>query len=226
MTYQPAAVPPEPYYAPGWGPSPGSQPRRRTDGLAVASFVTAVVGLGLVGIGLGVAALVRVRRGTGQGRGLAVAGVAIGTVWTVVQAVVVVSLVSTFLASRPLPLAVDGPRDAYATQLTTGHCLADLPQDGDVGRVQVVPCDEPHPAQVVSEFRFSPDAVWPGQRDADALVAAGCELSVAEDEAGLAAVTWAPTEESWADGDRTGLCVAHRDTPFTGSLLDGSATLD
>jgi hypothetical protein len=45
-------------------------------------------------------------------------------------------------------------------------------------------------------------------------------------EAGLAAVTWSPTEATWDDGDRTGLCVAHRDTPFTGSLLDGSATLD
>lgn len=224
MTYQPAAVPPEPFYAPGWQ-TPGPTPRRRTDGLAVASFVTSVVGLGLVGIGLGVAALVRVRRGAAQGRGLALAGVAIGVVWTAVQAVVVVSLVGAYLTSRPLPLALDGPRDAYATQLSTGHCLADLPPDGAVGQVQVVPCDRPHAAQVVSEFRFAPDAVWPGQPDADALVAAGCELSADEVEAGLDAVTWAPTEESWADGDRTGLCVAHRGTAFTGSLLDGSASL-
>ncbi|GAA2721606.1 DUF4190 domain-containing protein [Cellulomonas aerilata] len=222
MTYQPAAVPHEPYYAPGWG---APAPRPRTDGLAVASFVTAVVGLGLVGIGLGLGALVRIRRGVRQGRGLALAGIAIGVVWTVVEVVVVVGLVSAALANRPLSLAVDGPRDAYATQLVTGHCLADLPADEAVGRVPVVPCDEPHAAQVVSEFRFAPDAIWPGQDDADALVAAGCELSTGELEAGLGAVTWAPTPGTWEDGDRTGLCVAHRDAPFTGSLLDGSADL-
>jgi hypothetical protein len=220
MTYQPTA-PQEPYYAPGWP----TAPRLRTDGMAVASFVTSVVGLGLVGIGLGVAALVRIRRGLRQGRWLALAGIAVGAVWTVVQVVVAVSLVTGYLATRPLPVTVDAAQDAFATQLTTGHCLADLPDDDAVGRVPVVPCDEEHSAQVVSEFRFDPDAVWPGQDDADALVAAGCELSAEETEAGLTAVTWAPTEGTWADGDRTGLCVAHRDAPFTGSLLDGTADL-
>lgn len=220
MTYQPAAVPQEPYYAPGW-----PAPRPRTDGLAVASFVTSVIGLGLVGVGLGLAALVRIRRGRRQGRALARAGVALGVVWTVVQAVVVTSLVSAHLATRPLGLDVEGPRDAFATQLVTGHCLAELPDDDAVRRVPVVPCDTPHAAQVVSEFRFAEDAVWPGQPDADALVAAGCELSTAEVEAGLDAVTWAPTEATWDDGDRTGLCVVHRGRAFTGSLLDGTADL-
>jgi len=211
----------EPYYAPGWSQAP----RRRTDGLAVASFVTAVIGLGLVGIGLGIAALVRVRRGLAEGRGLALAGIAIGAVWTAVEIVVVVSMVTSSLASRPLPLTVDGPRDAYATQLVTGHCLAQLPDDGDVGRVEVVPCDRPHAAQVVSEFRFEPGAVWPGQSGANARVAAGCELSRAETDAGLSRVTWAPTVDSWQDGDRTGLCVAVLADGTTGSLLDGSASL-
>jgi hypothetical protein len=220
VTYQPAAAPHEPYYAPGW-----HAPRPRTDGMAVASFVTSVVGLGVVGIGLGLAALVRIRRGQRLGRGLALAGIVIGAVWTVVQVVVAVSLITASLATRPLPLTVDAPQDAFATQLTTGHCVAELPDGGAVGRVPVVPCDQRHVAQVVSEFRFAPDAVWPGQDDADALVAAGCELSTSELEAGLDAVTWAPTEGTWADGDRTGLCVAHRDAPFTGSLLDGTADL-
>ena len=221
MTGVPPAGPGEPYYAPGW-----PAPRLRTDGLAVASFVTAVVGLGVVGIGLGVAALVRIRRGLTQGRGLALAGVGIGLVWTVVQVVVGVSLVSAFLASRPLPLEVEGPREAWSTQLTTGHCLAELPDDGDVGRVDVVPCDRPHTAQVVSEYRFADDAVWPGLGDAHARVAAGCELSQAEVDAGVRALTWAPTEDSWEDGDRTGLCVADAGREVTGSLLDGTATLD
>jgi Septum formation len=222
MTGGPAAAP-EPYYAPGWPAADGRLPGPRLDGLAVVGFVTAVVGLGLVGIGLGVAALVRIRRGRTSGRGLAIAAVAIGTVWTVVAAVVGVSLTSSWLATRPLPLEVEGPRTASVGRLVTGHCVGALPDDGDVGRVEVVPCDEPHAAQVISEYRFAPDAVWPGQDGANARVAVACELSTAEAEAGLRLVTWAPTEGSWADGDRTGLCVAYLAGGITGSLLDGSA---
>lgn len=220
MSYQPLAAP-EPYYAPGWP----TGPTRRLDGLAVASFVTAVVGLGVVGIGLGLVALRRIRRGTTTGRGLARAGVAIGVVWTVVQVVVAASLLGAWLASRPLPPAVDAPLEAHVGRLATGHCLGALPDDGAVGRVEVVPCEQPHAAQVISEFRFAPDAVWPGQDGANARVAIACELSEAEVEAGVELVTWAPTERSWDDGDRTGLCVAHRDGGLTGSLLDGSADL-
>ncbi len=213
---------PEPYYAPGWS----TAPRPRLDGLAVASFVTATIGLGVVGIGLGIAALRRIRRGTTTGRGLARAGLVIGAVWTVVQVVVAASLLSAWLAARPLPLPVDAPQAAHVGRLSTGHCLGELPDDGAVGRVDVVPCGDPHAAQVISEFRFAPDAVWPGQEAANERVAIGCELSEAEQEAGLVVVTWAPTEDSWDDGDRTGLCVAHRGAGFTGSLLDGSADLD
>ncbi len=221
MSHQPLAAP-EPYYAPGWP----TTPRRRLDGLAVAAFVTATIGLGVVGIGLGLVALRRIRRGATTGRGLAVAGIAIGAVWTTVQVVVAASLVSAWLATRPLPVTVDGPQSAHVGRLVTGHCLAGLLDDGPVDSVDVVPCDQPHAAQVISEFRFVPDAVWPGQAGANARVAIGCELSESEQEAGLEVVTWAPTEESWEDGDRTGLCVAHHAAAFTGSLLDGTADLD
>ncbi len=220
MSSPPFAVP-EPYYAPGWP----TAPRRRLDGLAVAAFVTAVVGLGVVGIGLGLAALRRIRRGTTTGRGLALAGVAIGAVWTVAQVVVAVSLVNASIATRPLPLTVEEAQVVPVGRLVTGHCLGVLPDDGDVRRVEVVPCGAEHAAQVISQFRFAPDAVWPGQEAANARVAIGCELSEPERDAGAEVVTWAPTERSWEDGDRIGLCVAHRDAGLTGSLLDGTADL-
>lgn len=218
MTYGDPTATDQPFYAPGW-----PAPRRRTDPFAVASFVTSVIGLGLLGIGLGVAALARIRRGTTVGRGLAVAGVVIGLVWTAVQAVVAVSLVQGHLRSQPVPLTVDAPRAAWATQVRTGHCLAALPEDGPVGQVDVVPCGGRHAAQVISEYRFATDSLWPGDDAAAARVAGACQLTAAEAEAGVASVAWAPSEASWDDGDRTGLCVAHVDGGFTGSLLDGTA---
>jgi hypothetical protein len=220
MTYGDPTATDQPYYAPGW-----PAPRRRTDPFAVAAFVTAVIGLGLLGIVLGVVALLRIRRGVTVGRGLAVAGVAIGVVWTVVQAVVGVSLVQGHLRSQPVPLTVDGPRSAWVTQVRTGHCLAELPDDGPVGQVDLVPCAERHAAQVISEYRFAADSIWPGDADAARRVAGACQLTEAEAEAGVATVAWAPSEASWDDGDRTGLCVAHVDGGLTGSLLDGTADL-
>lgn len=199
------AGPDEPYYAPGWQP-----PRPPTDGLATASLVTAVVGLGPVAVGLGIAALVRIHRRHARGRGLAIAGIAVGAVWTLVAAALVAVAVGTALANRPLPSDVSAPRDAHARQLVTGNCVDPLPADGKIDVVHVVPCAEPHAAQVVSQYAFASDALWQGQAAADRRVAAACELSTAESEAGLTAITWAPTKQSWTRGDRTGLCLIRR----------------
>ncbi|MCC2336337.1 hypothetical protein [Cellulomonas wangsupingiae] len=124
--------------------------------------------------------------------------------------------------TRPLPPDVSVPTDAYAVQLVSGSCLAELPADGEVGRVRVVPCSEAHAAQVVTQYAFDPAGVWPGQDGAHARVARACVLSDEEVAAGVRLVTWAPTRSGWSDGDRTGLCVAVPTSPVTGSFVDGT----
>ncbi|MBC7550385.1 MAG: hypothetical protein H7269_05725, partial [Cellulomonas sp.] len=121
----------------------------------------------------------------------------------------------------PSPAHVAAPRDVHARQLVTGNCLDPLPDDGEIDTVRVVPCADPHAAKVISQYAFEPDAVWPGQAAADRRVATACEVSVAETGAGLAPLTWAPTEQSWDDGDRTGLCLLHRadGAPLTETLV-------
>jgi len=197
------AQPDEAFYAPGWQP-----PRPPTDGLAIASLVTAAVGLGLVGVGLGVAALVRIGRLGTRGRELAIAGIAVGAVWTLVVVAIGAVTIGTALEARPLPSDVPTARNAHARQLVTGNCVDPLPADGMIDVVRVVPCAEPHAAQVISQYVFDPDAVWPGQAATDRRVATACELSAAELKAGLTPVTWAPTADSWTRGDRTGLCLS------------------
>lgn len=222
MTQPPYAGPAEPYYAPGW-----QQPTPTTDRLAIASLVSAVVGLAPVGIGLGIAALVRTRRRGTRGRGLAIAGIAVGVAWTLVAVALVAIAVTTAIGSRPLPADVPEARDARAVALVPGNCLDPLPADGDVDAVRVVPCAQPHAAQVISQYDFAADAVWPGQAAADRRVGLACEVSPAETEAGLVARSWAPTKRSWDRGDRTGLCLLHRSdgAPLSGSLLTGTADL-
>ncbi|MGV8977093.1 MAG: DUF4190 domain-containing protein [Cellulomonas sp.] len=194
--------------------------------LAVASVVTGALALGPVAGVLGVLALRRIgSRGT-RGRGLARTGLALGVVGTLALVAVLVGATLTARNQHPLPADVAAPRQAHARQLVTGSCLDPLPTAGEVDTVRVVPCSGPHAAQVVTEYAFDDAAVWPGQAAADARVAASCGLTPTERDAGVRAVSWAPTEDSWRHGDRLGLCLATTDAgQLTGSFLDGTVHL-
>lgn len=114
---------------------------------------------------------------------------------------------------------VTSPRDATARQLTVGHCIEELPDDGEVGRVRAVPCADPHAAEVVGSLTL-PAGPWPGQHDVDRQVGRWCEMDTAQRDAGFVAVAWAPSESGWRQGDRRGLCLAW----FEGGGVTGSFT--
>ncbi|QJW38650.1 DUF4190 domain-containing protein [Cellulosimicrobium protaetiae] len=205
----------ETYYAPGWQPA-----TPRVEPLAVASVPAGVV-LGPVGIGLGAAGLSRVRaRGT-RGRGLAVAGIVVGALVTAAWAGGMLAWWQGEQARAPLAGDVDAPRTVHAVQLVLGSCLGTLPPDGAVSEVLVVPCADEHRAQVVARTDLGADEVWPGQQAVDRRVARVCTPEAlgadAPDDVGL--VVWSPTEASWRDGDRTGLCVAASADPLPADLL-------
>lgn len=113
------------------------------------------------------------------------------------------------LDTRPLG-RVDGPVTAAVRRLDVGHCIADLPDDGQVSRVGVVPCGQAHEAEVVGASALRQDT-WPGQDAVDEQVAASCEMDSAQRDAGFRAVGWSPTQAGWAQGDRRGLCLAWYD---------------
>ena len=159
------------HYAPGWVP-----PRARLEPTAVWSLVLGILGLGPAALVLAAVAFRRLASRHTRGRGLAIAGAVLGAVGTIALVVGVTIAVLTTLATRPLPADVPAARDARAQQLVTGNCVLSVPDDGPVDTVRVVPCADPHEAQVVTEFTFATDAVWPGQQSADARVARACVL--------------------------------------------------
>lgn len=206
---------PETYYAPGWAPPPP-----RTEPLAVASVPAGLL-LGPVGIGLGGAALSRVRAYRTRGRGLALTGMVVGAAVTLGWVVGGLAWWQGEQARTPLAGDVDEPATVHARQLVLGSCLEELPPDGEVTRVRVVPCVDEHRAQVVARTDFGADEAWPGQTAADRRVARVCgpeSLGGAAPE-GVERVVWVPTEASWRDGDRTGLCLAASDAPLPADLL-------
>ncbi|MBN0039195.1 septum formation family protein [Cellulosimicrobium cellulans] len=183
--------------------------------------VPAGVVLGPVGIGLGAAGLSRVRsRGT-RGRGLAVAGMVVGAVVTVAWAAGALVWWQGEQGRTPLAGDVDAPQTVNAVQLVLGTCLDELPPDGEVSQVRAVPCADEHRAQVVARTDLGADEVWPGQQAVDHRVARVCTPDVlgADAPEGVELVVWSPTEASWRDGDRTGLCLAHGADPLPADLL-------
>jgi hypothetical protein len=124
------------------------------------------------------------------------------------------------MRTRPIG-DVNGATTATARQVDTGHCIAELPSDGRVSSVRLVPCDEPHEAEVVGMMTIRADS-WPGRRTVESDVADWCEMDTAQVEAGFREVTWSPSESSWGQGDHYGVCIAwHEGGDVTGSFAEG-----
>lgn len=131
-------------------------------------------------------------------------------------AVVVLAVIGTVAAAglywwgtKPVG-DVTSATSATSRQVRPGHCIRDLPADGSVGNVTLVPCTDEHEAEVVGSLRLD-DGGWPGD-DALAEQAAGwCEMSTGQAEAGYQPVVWTPGEQAWTQGDRVALCLAWLD---------------
>lgn len=127
--------------------------------------------------------------------------------------VVVLAVLGTITAAglywwgtRPIG-DVTSPTGANARQVRPGHCIRDLPTDGSVGRVTLVPCSDAHEAEVVGSLRLD-DGDWPGEAAVAEQASAWCEMDNAQIAAGYRAVVWTPSEQSWSQGDRAALCLA------------------
>jgi hypothetical protein len=115
--------------------------------------------------------------------------------------------------------------EANAVQLVLGSCVERAPDDGAIDRVRVVPCVSEHEAQVVGRRDSSAQTVWPGHDGVVSHASAECGRQLLsafgrQRSEGVRFVVWVPSEDSWAGGDRAGLCVALHDEPQAGSLLE------
>jgi hypothetical protein len=125
-----------------------------------------------------------------------------------------------WLDTRPLG-TVTHAMTVHAGRVTTGHCIQTLPQDGTVASVRLVPCDQPHAAEVVGSLDL-PGTSWPGSAQVADQLVAWCEMDATQQGLGLLPVVWGPSARGWAQGDRSGLCLAWSPTgTMTGSFVAG-----
>ncbi|WP_421734960.1 DUF4190 domain-containing protein [Cellulomonas sp.] len=238
---------PQPYGTPGAsGPffGYGGVVEPPTDGLAIASLVTSIAGLlvlggapGPVGVGLGIGALRRIRRRGTKGRGMAIAGVVVGAVSTLVCIGWV--WLAVWASSGPPGVVGDFaygdelPDYTLRSDLVVGDCLGEYPNSWDLGTADPVGCGEAHALEIVAVLPLS------GPVDASADPAdAGfdrafeqCAEQIERAAPGLLDewTVWTdvsfPHPGDWSEGATTAYCAVATDSPsLRGSVLDGSVT--
>ncbi len=209
----PSSTPPPQWGPPGprpaWGPPPPAPSDR--DGFAISSLVLGIIPVlaGILGIVYGIVALVRIRRSSRRGRGLAIAGIVLGSLWVVgITSALAILVANTGDSGADGTVVARG--SVAATELRTGDCPSALP-DSAARTLNVVPCTEPHVAEVFATFSISSGA-YPGEAEAKRFGGGGCTDRLAgyvgpgrEDEFDV--VFLYPTDLSWRFGDRAVSCL-------------------
>ncbi|MBO9553462.1 DUF4190 domain-containing protein [Cellulomonas sp.] len=248
---------------PGYGGAPGyvsgyGTEAPGTDGLAIASLVTSVGGFVIlgalpspVGLGLGIASLRRIRRTGAGGRGLAIAGVVVGGIGTLVLVGAIAVGLLMFTAYQTDPefrqgfdegwsegmsgTGTESSGDAYyelRTDLSVGTCIAAYPTEYDMSDAELVDCTTPHDTEVVGTVQLTAPVTTDPE---DTEYAAAVDLCYDQIEAaapglldvdGFADVFTPHPDDFDEPGGDTGWCVFVSDgESLTGSITGGDLDL-
>ncbi|MFF2775823.1 DUF4190 domain-containing protein [Streptomyces sp. NPDC058052] len=244
----PAAYPATgPYAAPGPYTSPGmpyaglpgpygpyGRPPATTNGLAIGSLVSGIVCcLPPLGLVLGIFALRQIKKREQGGKGLAVAGIALSSLSTL--------LVVLGLLTGQLQEAVkgfrEGVREAASARspmdLRTGECFLDDAEQGEYTLgVKVVDCSVPHDGEITGRFEVTGFDRWPGEKELEKLGEERCDAlasAYALDTWTLGAEAWSlyyfPDRQSWREGERRIACGLGGEERTKGSLRSDRTTL-
>ncbi|MGW6010503.1 DUF4190 domain-containing protein [Streptomyces sp. NPDC055210] len=235
--YPPQGPAPYGYQPWGHGYSPYNSPAP-VNGLAISALVLGILCfLPLVGMVLGIVALGQIRRKGERGKGMAIAGIVLSGLGTVI----LVIALATGGAAGFWEGFKEGARDASGSDavfsLEKGQCFDTQGGflEGMAYDVDTVSCEGEHDGEVFANFPM-PDGRYPG---GDAVTEAADDKCYSLQYA-YAMDSWAvpddvdiyyftPTSDSWTYGDREITCVfGNTDAKgnLTGSLRQDATTLD
>jgi hypothetical protein len=198
----PAAGPPHP----SWHPAPQHP---ATNGFAIASLVLGLIGGVLLSVVFGILALTQVKKRGQKGKGLAIAGLALSGVWTLVLAGLAVLLLAF---NHPQPSEQE-KLEASLYTWDVGDCVLNY---GTAESLNLVPdflCNSPHDGEIVGELLL-PGGEYPSEDDILALAEEEC-WTIAEDymsdtyfnDDTLTMAFQYPAPRGWQTGDRSLYCV-------------------
>ncbi|KTR95311.1 hypothetical protein NS220_06435 [Microbacterium testaceum] len=204
----------------------------------VVSIFALVLGF-LVPIGgiiAGVVGLSQVKRTGEKGRGLAIAGIIVGSVMTLLTIVgVILFFVFVALGAAEEAQSTDDggffdPNQNAPTEflsLQVGQCLDDV-SSGFITSDNLVDCGLPHTYEVFGGFTV-PDGAFPGDDAITASAQEQCDaafqsyIGVSYADSTLEYNYIGPSSETWAQGDREISCLVTDPAGETTGSLQGSA---
>ena len=233
----PYQQPVNPYGGPGAPYGYPAQPQgwyavdRTTNGLAIASLVLSFTCVPLVGLVLGIGGLRQIRRRGQRGRGLAVAGVTLNGLETLLAVLLV-----TLAALGVFHTGNTKVQDIRVGQCfnTVGGSLSDY-DDGSGRRsttVDVVSCDKGHDAEAFAVFTLDPSlgSYYPGADQVSEQSAEQCAayadqyLDGNQLPSGMDMYYYMPPKDAWNRGERGVTCFfGSRDGKVTGSVKSGAS---
>ena len=204
------------------------QPKKGTNGFAIASLILGIVGGVLLSVIFGLMALAKIRNRPQGGKGLAIAGLALSCAW-VVGIVAVVAIHAAGTAHRSAStgqITASGKLSVFS--LRVGDCFQNpsgSQASATVANVSAVPCTTPHNAQAFAQLQAAGTS-YPGNSALFRQASNGCNAQVAAD-LDKSRITGTmklhfifPLSQSWADGRRTIMCLVVDSSPdLTSSLL-------
>ncbi|MFB7287835.1 DUF4190 domain-containing protein [Actinacidiphila glaucinigra] len=217
---------------------PSAPARPPLNRLAVAALVSGLLlGLPLLGVVLGAMALTRIDKRGERGKGMATTGLVLSSLSTLVCAVTLA--LSAYQLPKGLGEEAAGaaPYSDDYFSLRKGDCI-------DTGNDELayaflefsfVSCEGRHTAEVYAVFEIADRYDFPGDDAVSEKADSRCwDLSntYAMDSwalpAGVEVTYYAPSKESWADGDRQVTCLFYRDPagPLKGSVRRDETMLD
>ncbi|MGW3243091.1 DUF4190 domain-containing protein [Streptomyces sp. NPDC001070] len=228
---------PPPYPSYPHAPALPTAPQRPPlNGPAVAALVFGLLCMvPVVGVVLGTIALVQIKRTGARGKGMAVTGLVLSAVGTLIFALVLAGGAAAFVQGFKEGVS-DGARDGGAFSLHRGDCfdtsgggLERASDDADT-----VPCAGAHDGEVLGVFRLAGRDGFPGDAAFGVLVEDRCRRladtyamdswAVPED---VEVYYYAPDRQSWKLGDREVTCVFSKEHgTLKGSLRQDASTLD
>ena len=143
-----------------------------TNGLAIVALVVSLcLGLGLgsiLGLAFGIAALHQIKRRPQNGHGLAMAAVVISAITGLAGVIVAISVITDEVRDRAA-----GVTGTQADRLMPGDCIRDYDDTTGVSDLPVVPCSQPHEAEVYHVFTL-PDGDYPGRAEVEEVSGEKC----------------------------------------------------
>jgi Domain of unknown function (DUF4328)/Septum formation len=159
------------------------------------------------------------REGSGRRRVATVAFTLVGAAALVISVAVAAGSLSS--SDREATGEVSERGAVSVFELRPGDCLNGLDEAAAIRAVEVVPCEEAHQAEVLSEVRMQ-GGEFPGMAAVTSVAERRCGARVAAAAAprrnGPVPFFLHPTRQSWALGDRVITCIASFEVPLRGAL--------